>query len=36
MDNRDLIVIGGTSGATTALETILGALPPDLPAAAEL
>ncbi|WP_262297917.1 chemotaxis protein CheB [Microvirga sesbaniae] len=33
MSNRDIIVIGGSSGATAPLKTILGALPPDLPAA---
>ena len=33
MTNRDIIVIGGSSGATAPLKTILGALPPDLPAA---
>lgn len=33
MDNRDIIVIGGSSGATAPLRTILGALPPGLPAA---
>ncbi|MFC1458470.1 chemotaxis protein CheB [Microvirga arabica] len=33
MGNRDIIVIGGSSGATAPLKTILGALPPDLPAA---
>lgn len=31
--NRDIIVIGGSSGATAPLKTILGALPRDLPAA---
>ncbi|HYZ61957.1 MAG TPA: chemotaxis protein CheB, partial [Acetobacteraceae bacterium] len=31
--NRDIVVIGGSSGATGPLKTILGALPPDLPAA---
>jgi two-component system, chemotaxis family, protein-glutamate methylesterase/glutaminase len=31
--NRDIIVIGGSSGATGPLKAILGALPPDLPAA---
>jgi two-component system chemotaxis response regulator CheB len=33
MSNRDIIVIGGSSGATIPLRTILGALPKDLPAA---
>jgi len=33
MSNRDIIVIGGSSGATAPLKTILGALPQDLPAA---
>jgi two-component system, chemotaxis family, protein-glutamate methylesterase/glutaminase len=33
MDNRDIIVIGGSSGATTPLKQILGRLPVDLPAA---
>jgi len=33
MNNRDIIVIGGSSGATAPLKRILGALPPDLPAA---
>ncbi|MBE7248013.1 MAG: chemotaxis protein CheB [Actinomycetospora chiangmaiensis] len=33
MTNRDIIVIGGSSGATVPLKTILGALPKDLPAA---
>jgi len=33
MSNRDIIVIGGSSGATAPLKTILGALPSDLPAA---
>jgi two-component system chemotaxis response regulator CheB len=33
MDNRDIIVIGGSSGATGPLKAILGALPADLPAA---
>lgn len=32
MDNRDIIVIGGSSGATAPLKSILGALPSDLPA----
>lgn len=31
--NRGIIVIGGSSGATAPLKQILGALPPDLPAA---
>jgi two-component system, chemotaxis family, protein-glutamate methylesterase/glutaminase len=31
--NRDIIVIGGSSGATAPLKAILGALPIDLPAA---
>lgn len=33
MANRDIIVIGGSAGATTPLKQILGKLPPDLPAA---
>jgi two-component system chemotaxis response regulator CheB len=33
MRNRDIIVIGGSSGATAPLKAILGALKPDLPAA---
>src|SRR5579872_3163322 len=33
MSNRDIIVIGGSAGATTPLKQILGALPADLPAA---
>jgi two-component system chemotaxis response regulator CheB len=33
MDNRDIIVIGGSSGATAPLKAILGSLPADLPAA---
>ncbi len=33
MDHRDIIVIGGSSGATTPLKAILGGLPADLPAA---
>jgi len=33
MSNRDIIVIGGSSGVTAPLKTILGALPSDLPAA---
>ncbi|MFB0487992.1 two-component system chemotaxis response regulator CheB [Methylobacterium sp. OAE515] len=33
MTNRDIIVIGGSSGATLPLKTILGTLPKDLPAA---
>lgn len=33
MKNRDIIVIGGSSGATAPLKAILGALPEDLPAA---
>ncbi len=33
MSNRDIIVIGGSSGATSPLKTILGSLPADLPAA---
>src|SRR3712207_4050877 len=33
MSNRDIIVIGGSSGATAPLKTILGALPANLPAA---
>jgi two-component system, chemotaxis family, protein-glutamate methylesterase/glutaminase len=31
--NRDIIVIGGSSGATAPLKAILGQLPPDFPAA---
>ena len=33
IDTRDIIVIGGSSGATAPLKAILGALPSDLPAA---
>ena len=33
MSNRDIIVIGGSSGAIAPLKTILGGLPADLPAA---
>jgi two-component system, chemotaxis family, protein-glutamate methylesterase/glutaminase len=33
MSNRDIIVIGGSAGATAPLKEILGRLPPDLPAA---
>ena len=33
MSNRDIIVIGGSSGATIPLKKILGRLPADLPAA---
>ncbi len=33
MSNRDIVVIGGSSGATAPLKAILGALPADLPAA---
>jgi two-component system chemotaxis response regulator CheB len=33
MNNHDIIVIGGSSGATAPLKVILGALPKDLPAA---
>jgi two-component system chemotaxis response regulator CheB len=33
MTNRDIIVIGGSSGSTAPLKTILNALPKDLPAA---
>lgn len=33
MANRDIIVIGGSSGATIPLKAILGTLPADLPAA---
>jgi two-component system, chemotaxis family, protein-glutamate methylesterase/glutaminase len=33
MPNRDIIVIGGSSGATAPLKAILGGLPRDLPAA---
>lgn len=32
MDTRDIVVIGGSSGATAPLKSILGALPSDLPA----
>ncbi len=32
MQNRDIVVIGGSSGATAPLKTILGQLPEDLPA----
>ncbi len=32
MRNRDIVVIGGSSGATVPLRAILGALPADLPA----
>lgn len=32
LSNRDIIVIGGSSGATVPLKAILGALPQDLPA----
>jgi two-component system chemotaxis response regulator CheB len=32
LDNRDIIVMGGSSGATAPLKSILGALPSDLPA----
>ncbi len=32
MENRDVIVIGGSSGATAPLKAILGALPRDIPA----
>ena len=35
MGNRDIIVIGGSSGATAPMKTILRALPEDLPAAFE-
>ena len=31
--NRDIVCIGGSSGATAPLKAILGALPADLPAA---
>ncbi|ACL58662.1 chemotaxis protein CheB [Methylobacterium nodulans] len=33
MSNRDIIVIGGSSGATAPLKMVLGALPENLPAA---
>lgn len=33
VSNRDIIVIGGSSGATAPLKKILSALPADLPAA---
>ena len=33
MTNRDIIVIGGSAGATAPLKQTLGALPVDLPAA---
>lgn len=33
LSHRDIIVIGGSSGATTPIKTILGSLPRDLPAA---
>ena len=33
MANRDLIVIGGSAGASAPLKNVLGRLPPDLPAA---
>lgn len=33
MTNRDIVVIGGSAGATGPLKAILGALPADLPAA---
>ena len=33
LNNRDIIVIGGSSGATAPLRSILGSLPADLPAA---
>ena len=33
MANRDIIVIGGSSGATAPLKSLLAGLPPDLPAA---
>jgi two-component system chemotaxis response regulator CheB len=33
LSNRDIVVIGGSSGATAPLKAILGALPPDFPAA---
>ncbi len=32
-NHRDIVVIGGSSGAAAPLKTILGALAPDLPAA---
>jgi two-component system chemotaxis response regulator CheB len=33
MDNRDIVVVGGSSGATAPLKGLLGRLPADLPAA---
>ena len=33
LNNRDIVCIGGSSGATAPLKAILGALPADLPAA---
>lgn len=33
MSNRDIVVMGGSAGATQPLEQILGKLPADLPAA---
>ena len=33
MGNRDILVIGGSAGATAPLKAILGGFPPDLPAA---
>ncbi|WP_407525713.1 chemotaxis protein CheB [Methylobacterium oryzisoli] len=33
MSNRDIVVIGGSAGATAPLRTLLGGLPADLPAA---
>jgi two-component system, chemotaxis family, protein-glutamate methylesterase/glutaminase len=33
MNNRDIVVIGGSSGATAPLKAILGSLPADFPAA---
>ena len=33
MANRNIIVIGGSSGATAPLKAILGQFPPDFPAA---
>src|SRR3712207_661591 len=33
MNNRDIVVIGGSSGATAPLKALLGVLPSDFPAA---
>lgn len=33
MSNRDIVVIGGSSGAVVPLKEVLGGLPPDIPAA---